>query len=196
MTREVLADRNAPRSTIDGMPPLWRTSDRSSRRPRTRLLPPVSNARLSAAGLVGRKLVGATALVRIVVAKGACWRPPRVVDRAPHSSTTLPTQPGGGQVGLLDAVKERVGPPRRVGEAPVALDRRDCGAAHGNLGQFAAQLRGRTGNDPALAERPGQRAPRLHTMGQIDILPAGDRLLGLGIQNGYGADHHVLPHNS
>ena len=26
-------------------------------------------------------------------------------------------------------------------------------------------------------------------MGQIDILPAGDRLLGLGIQNGYGADH-------
>jgi hypothetical protein len=34
------------------------------------------------------------------------------------------------------------------------------------------------------------------TMGQIDILRAGDRLLGLGIQNGYGANHHVLPDNS
>ena len=42
---------NASRSTIEGMPPLLRTSPRSCATPRTRLKPPVSNARLSAAGL-------------------------------------------------------------------------------------------------------------------------------------------------
>jgi hypothetical protein len=42
------------------------------RAPRARLIPPVSKARLSAAGLVARKFVGAAALVIMFAAKWAC----------------------------------------------------------------------------------------------------------------------------
>jgi hypothetical protein len=48
-------------STWRGRPPLLRTSSRNCRAPATTLPPAVSNARLSAAGFDGRKLVGASA---------------------------------------------------------------------------------------------------------------------------------------
>src|ERR1700742_3785822 len=48
-------------STCGGRPPLVRTSSRKLRAPFNRLRPPVSKARLRAAGLVGKKFVGASA---------------------------------------------------------------------------------------------------------------------------------------
>ena len=86
-----LPTSNASRSTIEGMPPLLRTSPTKLRTPRTRLLPPVSNARLIAAGLVAKKLVGASALVRMVVAKRACSARRWLSELWPSSPTTLPT---------------------------------------------------------------------------------------------------------
>jgi hypothetical protein len=62
----------APGSVIDGIPPLWRTSRTKLRAPRARLMPPVSKARLRAAGLLIRKFVGAAALVTMVAANCAC----------------------------------------------------------------------------------------------------------------------------
>jgi hypothetical protein len=54
-------------------------------------MPPVSNASLSAAGLVARKLVGAAALVAIVAAKDAiCARRGSSIARR-HSSTIWPS---------------------------------------------------------------------------------------------------------
>ena len=56
-------------STWRGQPPLLTTSLSMLRIPRTTLWPPVSTARRKAAGLVGRKLVGARALAIRVAAK-------------------------------------------------------------------------------------------------------------------------------
>ena len=52
---------NGLRSTIDGMPWLWSRSPAMLAIPRPTLMPPVSKERLMAAGLVGKKLVGASA---------------------------------------------------------------------------------------------------------------------------------------
>ena len=52
---------NGLRSTIDGMPWLWSMSPVMLAIPRPTLTPPVSNQRLSAAGLVMKELVGAMA---------------------------------------------------------------------------------------------------------------------------------------
>ena len=52
---------NGVRSTIDGMPWLWSMSSAMLAIPRPTLTPPVSNMRLSAAGLVMKELVGAMA---------------------------------------------------------------------------------------------------------------------------------------
>jgi hypothetical protein len=70
---------------MDGMAPLWRTSWTKLRAPRARLAPPVSKARLSAAGLVITKFVGAAALVTMLAANCACSAvvPPRPSPIAP-----------------------------------------------------------------------------------------------------------------
>ena len=65
-THPGVAARSVPtwkalRSVCEGIPPLWRTSPHHCFAPRATLLPPVSKARLSAAGFVGRKFVGAMA---------------------------------------------------------------------------------------------------------------------------------------
>ena len=57
---------------MDGIAPLRRTSRVKLRAPRIRLMPPVSNARLRAAGLLTRKFVGAAALVMMLAANRAC----------------------------------------------------------------------------------------------------------------------------
>ena len=62
----------APGSIIDGIAPLWRTSWTKLRAPRARLMPPVSKARLRAAGLLIRKFVGAAALATMLAANCAC----------------------------------------------------------------------------------------------------------------------------
>ena len=53
--------RNGRRSTVFGMPPLWRTSSASARAPLAMLAPFVSTAFRIAAGLPSRLLVGASA---------------------------------------------------------------------------------------------------------------------------------------
>ena len=160
-------------------------------------MPPVSKASLSAAGLVGQE-VGRCAR-RLVTMRGrerCLLRARRILDRAAPLIHDLAQRTRRRQVGLLDPVVERVGAPRRVGEAPVALGRCHAERPTAILASSPAELCGRAGNHPALAERTGQGAPRLRTTGQVDVLPADDRFLGLGVQNGHGADHRVPPDNS
>ena len=68
--------------------------------------------------------------------EGRHLRPPRIVDRATPLVHDLAERIPRRQIGLLNAVIQRVGAPRGVGKTPVALDRRHRGAPHGNLGQF------------------------------------------------------------
>ena len=127
----------------------------------------MSNARLIAAGLVAKKLVGASALVRMVVAKRACsarrWLSELVAQLADDVADGL----CGGEVAALDPGEDRVARPGRVGEAPVALARLDLGAAQRDAHELAAQLRGLAGDGAALAERRGQAA----TVSPIDGTP-------------------------
>src|SRR5271154_771898 len=80
---------NAPGSTIEGIPPLWRTSETKLRVPRRRLAPPVSKACLIADGLLARKFVGAAALVRMFAAKRARATLASRSSPAPRSSRIL-----------------------------------------------------------------------------------------------------------
>ncbi len=143
---------NASRSTIEGMPPLWRRSPTKLRTPRTRLMPPVSNARLIAAGLLAKKLVGRRALVRIVVANGPARRAggrcalAQLVDEVAHGLR-------GGQVAVLDPREDRVARPRRVGETPVVLGGRRRGAPRCNATELQAQLPGGARHGSSLAQR-------------------------------------------
>ena len=134
---------NADRSTLRGSPPLVVRSVMKFRTPRMRLTPPVSNARLRAAGLVARKLVGARASTRPRRANGRLPVPgllelgqgEQVVDEAAHQAVGLA---GGEESGVLL--------PGLVGEALVLARR----------GERAGGLEP---DGPAGGGQPGQAEP-------------------------------------
>ena len=96
VTARSVPTSNALRSVWDGIPPFLRTSRHQWRAPRATLRPPVSNARLSAAGLLARKLVGAAALITMFATNRARsasrqlrWLPSRSSTRCPTDSHRL-----------------------------------------------------------------------------------------------------------
>ena len=114
--------RNGRVSTCRGRPPLLTRSSTKFLAPVATLAPPVSNARLSAAGLVNRKLVGASASSRNPVASRALASSTASPDPAAEQ---VADQPRGGQVALPDGEEGRVVAPRLVREPLVALGHRD-----------------------------------------------------------------------
>ena len=78
--------RNERASTCRGVRRPSRTSPSRLRAPRARLAPPVSKARFSAAGLPGRVLVGASALVTMPAAN----RARSAVRQSTSASATAP----------------------------------------------------------------------------------------------------------
>src|ERR1700722_5202767 len=194
---------NAPRSVWDGMPPLERTSRHHWRAPRATLSPPVSNARLSAAGVLGRKVVGAGALITVLAQPARVKRPlerrrvareevgrrgrahhdvghepgPLGVLPAPLAVIEVVDQMPGrfaqAQVLLAQPAERRVLRPRRIGEAPVALG----GPPVGLPGQDAQAVPGPPARPPRGAPRLGQRhADALQQQGRGGN---ADRLAGL-----------------
>src|ERR1700733_6946081 len=163
---------NAPRAVWGGTPPFERTSRHHCRAPRATLTPPVSNALLSAAGLLAKKLVGAAALITMLATNRALGILPaprtkvEVVDE-------LPDRFAHAQVLLAQPAERRVLRPRRIREAPIALS----GRAVGLPGQDAERVRGQPARLPGHAARLGQRHG--HTLQQQGRGRDADRLAGL-----------------
>ena len=181
---------------------------RSCWRPRPGWRPPVSNARFSAAGLVGRKLVGASASIRKPVASAALAS--SIAFPAPASSRSLASL-AGGQVGLPDGVEDRVVGPRRVREPLVPVRHRNrrrrvhphpAGRGHrpghGHAGPEAHRRRRRGGRlgrgAPQHRERGRAEAGRVHRAEHVRVRRQrrGGRLSGLPRR--FLCGHlHVLP---
>ena len=189
-------------STVDGMPPLWRTSCARCRAPSSRLRPRVSTALARALGLPSSVLVGAAASVSSDTAKRARSR---LFASSSTSSTTPSTASGVDQVGLQEAPVDRVVAPRRVGEALVAGFRGDVAASGQHLEELAQRRPSVVAGDDARLdghplEQPTERRGHLpagqadervgaehHRIGRIErIGDANGRHVGLGGLGGHG----------
>ena len=156
-------------STWRGWPPLLRTSSTKLRAPFSRLRPPVSNARLRAAGLVGRKFVGASASnVRLA----SMWAFLAVSGSAPGGSMSSSTDRQAAAWASRSATKN--GLPFQAG----SLNRRSFGSSPGgtlspSLSHWVSVLGGTCANAtarcsptlatciglPGLADHPASASP-------------------------------------
>ena len=152
---------NASGSTILGIPPLFRRSSTKCPSPRTRLRPPVSNARLSAAGFVGEVVRRGERADEDVRREPGLLGAAGVVRPLGVVLDHLGERARGGQVAALDPVEERVARPRRIAEAPVPLGGGDLRAADGDAHELAAQPHRLAGHRLPMGERRGQAAERL-----------------------------------
>ena len=151
----------------------------------------MSNARLSAAGFDGRKLVGASASRMKSTNIPALRATSGATGAAP---TDVPRPPARREVGQPGAVEQRVLRPRRIGEAPVLgvdLDRRlQVGAErlrpghHRYPGEVVGQLHGRPQGIGRVRRRRGDGAPqRVQEARRVQVLQEP----GLGAQHARSA---------
>ena len=142
-------------STCRGRPLLCTRSSRKLRAPATRLAPPVSNARFSAAGLVTRKLVGLNASSMNPAASRAL---PSLTGSPRPTVEYLVSELPARQVELAQGSERRVVLPGGVGEPLVAvrLDRRS-GLRPDRLGRRELGSPGQVGGQPDTGLGQGDR---------------------------------------